>query len=121
ELYYDKTAQLRAGNVWFMPLEWHEILYRLKECHVDGERLIGSKELINLRDYYETCLSRIDILQLAPNNEDRIAPEARFVHQYESAVWWTLLLLGLDVRTDKTAQVYCNWIMDNLLIRLPDI
>ena len=86
--YYAKLSRLRAGNVWFFPIDKAEILWHLRKASVGDSGLAETVGLKSLRRGLASCLLRSNIL-LKPTDPQVQAgnfEEGSFVLSFNHAV-----------------------------------
>ena len=120
EEYYQILHKLRAGNVIFIPIERDEIVYHLKQAHIQNNHtIVETKQLKILRQYVVSCLQRKDILQIPPMpaGSPNEYGEKAFVITLTRAIGWAFFDIWTDEEIDEQNRpILCDWILNNLYL-----
>jgi uncharacterized membrane protein YqjE len=116
--YYEIIQVQRASNVRFIPLQEDEILYHLRQAHVENGRLSETAELGVLRRYVAACILSRDLIniQQSSNQAHGKPGEFDFLIGLEHAIVQALVELWQDDVDDATLQARADWILSNLYL-----
>lgn len=117
--YYEKVCTLRAANARFIPVEKDEILYHLRQAHIEDGKIIETRSLSVLRRYVSACLYQGNYLQRpplpkgAPNDKG----ELPFVIGILRAVSDSIVEVWADIKENENiCQAQADWLIENIYL-----
>ncbi|MCB0173515.1 MAG: hypothetical protein KDJ97_23545 [Anaerolineae bacterium] len=120
EDYYKTLHRLRAGNVILIPVQRDEIVYQLKQAHVQNNyQIVETQQLKTLRQYVASCLLSNDILQLPPmpvGSPNEYGEKAFIITLMRAMVWALFDIYTDDDIDEQNRPILCEWILNNLYL-----